>query len=354
MGFGQVPSVAAIAFPSARAAARRVAGVAAAARIVRELSEAGFSGVWIRVADGGAIDAAALDDVARLAGSMVVGIGEPPAHEPVAVMPGGRLIPSEAIAAFLAGDRIGGGTAIDLTRRDATAEILRRTGKVTDGPVSRWINRPVSRALSAVLLRIPGLLPIHATAGNAVLAALMFGALVLGGSWGLIVGGLLFHAASVFDGVDGEVARATFRSSAAGATFDRTVDMATTFLFIIGLAVNLVSSGQDLALALAAWSVALVAIGLMLVRRRAGSSNLDQLKHHYRDRCSGPLVRKIMAFLTIISSRDFFALANAAMIVVGFPMGPLYGFAASASVWIVFVAAWVAAPEDSRLPAENA
>jgi hypothetical protein len=61
-----------------------------------------------------------------------------------------------------------------------------------------------------------------------------------------------------------------------------------------------------------------------------------------------------MAFLTIVSSRDFFALANAAMIVVGFPMGPLYGFAVSASVWILFVAGLVLAPQGPPLPAENA
>src|SRR5436190_22906711 len=106
MGGGQFPSVAAIAFPSARAAGRRIAGVAAAARIVRELSEAGFTGVWLRVADGEAIDPAALADVARLAGAMTVGIGDPPAQERVAALPGDCLIPSAAIAAFLTGERI--------------------------------------------------------------------------------------------------------------------------------------------------------------------------------------------------------------------------------------------------------
>jgi CDP-L-myo-inositol myo-inositolphosphotransferase len=350
---GESPLAAEVVFPSADAAGRRVAGVAAAARIVRELSEAGFTCAWLRVPGGQAIDARALADVRRLAGPMTVRWGPPPANEPVAVMPGELLIPAGSIAGFLTGNRKNVDW-VDLSRRDATAEILRRTGKASDGPVSRWVNRPVSRLLSAILLRIPGFSPNHATAGTVALALIMFGALVSGGHWGLLAGGLLFHAASVFDGVDGEVARATFRSSPAGAAFDSAVDTATTFLFIIGLATNLVWSGEAYAFALAVWSVGLVAIGLVLVSWRVGSSNLDRLKQHYRDRFTGVFMPRLMAFLTIISSRDFFALANAGMIVAGFPMGPLYGFAVSASVWILFVIAWVVAPRSVALAAENA
>ena len=319
----QVPSGVAIEFPSARAASRRVAGVAAAARIIRELSEAGVSSVWVSVIGNQPVNAAAMRDIARLAGGTIVSIGAPPADERVVTIPGERLIPAEALPAFLAGVARHWPSAIDLTRGDASAEILRRTRKATDGPVSRWINRPISQALSAILLTIPGVRPNHATAGTAVLALMMFAALVLGGYPGLIAGGLLFQAASIFDGVDGEVARATFRSSSAGAVLDSTVDTATTFLFIIGLTANLASSGQELALALGAWSIILIAIGLALVRWRRGSSDLDRLKLYYRERFSGSRMRKVMAFLTVISSRDFFALAKPAMIAIGIPNGPL-------------------------------
>jgi CDP-L-myo-inositol myo-inositolphosphotransferase len=349
----QVPSGVVIEFPSARDAGRLVAGVAAAARIIRELSEAGVSSAWLRSVDGQPIDAAAMRDVERLAGPTVVRIGEPPADESVATISGKHLIPAEALSAFFANPGHFVLSAIDLTDRDAAAEILRRTGKATDGPVSRWINRPLSRALSAILVTIPGFRPVHATVGTAALALMMFAALVLGGEWGLIVGALLFQAASIFDGVDGEVARATFRSSSAGAALDSAVDTATTFLFIVGLATNLASSGQEVALALAAWSVVLIAAGLALIRWCGGSLNLDQLKLYYRDRFPGSHMRKVMAFLTVISSRDFFALANAAMIVLGFPMGPLYGFAASTSVWILFVVGSVLAPQSPPLSAER-
>jgi 1L-myo-inositol 1-phosphate cytidylyltransferase / CDP-L-myo-inositol myo-inositolphosphotransferase len=191
---GQFPTVAAITFASAREAGRRVAGVSVAGRIVRELAEAGFVATWIDIDDEARLDTKAMDDVRRLAGPMTVHFAEPPGDAGVAHVPPDRLIPAGAIAAFFEGRDTG--ASIDLARADATAEILRRTGKATDGPVSRWINRPVSRVLSAMLLRIPGFRPAHATAGTVALALTMFWALVFGGYWGLLAGAVLFQAAS--------------------------------------------------------------------------------------------------------------------------------------------------------------
>src|SRR5688572_5324438 len=109
----QIPSVAAIAFPSAREAGRRIAGVATAGRIVREVSEAGFASAWLSVPAGEAIDAAVMDDVRRLAGSMAIHIGDPPMDEPVAPIPADLLIPSDELPAFLTDDRIEPASAID-------------------------------------------------------------------------------------------------------------------------------------------------------------------------------------------------------------------------------------------------
>jgi CDP-L-myo-inositol myo-inositolphosphotransferase len=358
MDGGQFPSQATVAFHSARQAGRRIAGVAAAARIVRELSKAGFAGAWLRVPASEALDAATMGDIGRLAGTMRVQIGEPPAGTPVVAMPGDRLIPAEAIPEFLASDLKVLPSAIDLINPGAGVEILRRTGKATDGPVSRWLNRPVSRALSAILLAIPGVRPLHATLGTAALAVLMVAALVVGGDWGLAAGGLLFQAASIFDGVDGEVARATFRSSPAGAALDTAVDMATTVLFIVGLAINLGSRGYDDAFMPAAWGMGLFLLGLALLGWRAaltgGSANLDGLKQYYRNRFASPAGSRWMAFATVVSSRDFFALLFAVLLVAGLPMAPLLIFAAAATVWFPFVVGLVLSPRMTAPEPEKA
>mgnify|MGYP003575214086 FL=1 len=224
---------------------------------------------------------------------------------------------------------------------ESAAQVLRATGKASDGPVSRWLNRPLSRRISALLLLVPGIRPTHATVGTAVLALAMFAALVGAGAPGLIAGALLYQAASIFDGVDGEIARATFRSSRSGAVLDSAVDVATNFGFIAGLTLNLAQRGEEMATALSAWGFVLFAAGLALIAWRAarahGPFSLDLVKHQYRRRFPGAAAGALIRFLTIVSSRDFFALLFALLVVAGLPLAVLWLFAAAATTWILFV-----------------
>jgi hypothetical protein len=77
---------------------------------------------------------------------------------------------------------------------------LRRSlGKDADGPVSRWLNRPLSTRLSMVLA------PLRPAPDLVSLVAFTFGlagAALLAAGQGP-AGGLLVHASSVADGVDG-------------------------------------------------------------------------------------------------------------------------------------------------------
>jgi 1L-myo-inositol 1-phosphate cytidylyltransferase / CDP-L-myo-inositol myo-inositolphosphotransferase len=273
---------------------------------------------------------------------MEVRIGTPPPAAPVCQFPANRLIPAQEIPSFLAGCEPVPGAELRFDAADASAQFVRRAGKGGDGLVSRWINRPISQRLTRMLLHIPGLRPVHATVGTGLLALLMIVELAFGGPVGLVAGGVLFQAASIFDGVDGEIARATFRTSPAGAILDTTVDVATNLLFIVGLATNLGSRGYDHAYLLGGVSMSLLALGLGLIGwRSAGGAehfNLDGVKRHYSERFSGSAGSQLIRFLTIVSSRDFFALLFMVLILAGLPMAVLYIFAAATSVWIVFVA----------------
>lgn len=300
-----------VAFASADTASRRVAGVAAAARIARSLFESGTERVILAV-PGAALTPAARADLDRLAA-------------------GAELADADRLDPALAGLATAAPSL-------SAAAILRATGKAGDGPVSRWLNRPISRAISALLLTLPGVRPLHATIGTALIASAMFACLVGGGAAGLIAGGLLFHAASVFDGVDGEIARATFRSSQAGATLDGVVDVATNFGFILGVTLNLVAQSEPQALAAGGLGLALFAIGLLALAGGSALSgasfNLDLLKQELRRGWLGPW---LVSFVTTVTSRDFFALLFALLILAGVPMAILYIFAGAATVWIPFV-----------------
>lgn len=338
-------------FDSLAAAARPVAGVPAAARMARELRLAGIEQAWLVVPTGTELEAGLRAELARLADGLeiVVCNAAPEAARDAVEVSCDRWLPSGGLAI----DAAASGPGLSLTSRGADLALLRATGKRSDGPVSRWLNRPVSRRLSAVLLKVPGIRPGHATAANIAVAAAMTAFLLVGGATGVVVAGLLFHVASVLDGVDGEIARATFRASRSGAALDSAVDAATTLLLLVGLAANLHWRGHDLALPLAGWGIALYGFGLFVLAwrgsRARGAFTLDHVKTDFGGR-RGRLVPALIRFLTMVSSRDFFALLFAALMVTGAEIGVLVIFAAAATVWIPFVLGGTAM---ARVPARR-
>jgi len=123
-------------------------------------------------------------------------------------------------------------------RRAERLIVDRAARKPTDGVVSRHLNRPVSRRVSLRLVR-RGVSPTAATLGTFGLA--LVGALLvaLGARWAvaLTAGGFFVQLASIVDGCDGEVARATLRSSRFGALLDTLLDRTTDVALVVALAV---------------------------------------------------------------------------------------------------------------------
>ena len=115
--------------------------------------------------------------------------------------------------------------------RAARMALRRSLGKDTDGPVSRWLNRPLSTRLSMALAPLrpaPDLVSLVAfTLGLA-------GATLLAAGRG-VAGALLVHAASVADGVDGEVARLQLRGGPRGALLDGVLDRVADAAILAGL-----------------------------------------------------------------------------------------------------------------------
>jgi 1L-myo-inositol 1-phosphate cytidylyltransferase / CDP-L-myo-inositol myo-inositolphosphotransferase len=120
------------------------------------------------------------------------------------------------------------------TPEDARAvrvALRRSLGKDADGPVSRWLNRPLSTRLSMALAPLrpaPDLVSLVAFALG------LAGGVLLGAGRGL-AGALLVHAASVADGVDGEVARLQLRGGPRGALLDGVLDRVADAAILAGL-----------------------------------------------------------------------------------------------------------------------
>ena len=121
---------------------------------------------------------------------------------------------------------------------DIEKRFLRGSGKSQDGFVSRYLNRPISRGVTRLLLRFP-------TTPNAwtlfILPLPIIASLILlhGTYWSFLWGLVLFQVFSVLDGCDGEIARAKFLESESGRRLDYLCDIFGNILLAISLGFGL-------------------------------------------------------------------------------------------------------------------
>lgn len=358
-------------FGARRDPAARLAGLPLAARAAAEAIAAGASEIWLAV-EKGEVPESLRSEMERICAGARFRLvaarhvrdelelaGYPPT---VRLFCDRYLLLADRLARFAGGDsarlqcgreivaeRDGSGAesaseadVLDLERPAAAArKILAATTKPSDGIVSRWLNRPISQRLSAILLQIDGIRPWHLTIVTATMGLVMFVSFLQPGPGGLILGGILFHVASVVDGIDGEIARATSRSSEGGAMLDSAVDMVTNLLFYLGVTVSLARLYGPEHLLVGGWCLALAIIGLLLIRMLANSAgdrgSFDIVKVHYRTRYPDGIPAKITNFLVAITSRDFFAFGNALIILSGWGMLVTWLLAIFATIWVAYI-----------------
>ena len=106
--------------------------------------------------------------------------------------------------------------------------------KSNDGPVSRYLNRPISVMFSRRLTKFD-ITPNQISLFSFLCSVLAAGLFALGGYFTLLLGGVLAQFASIIDGCDGEVARLKFQSSDYGGWFDAVLDRYADALLLFGL-----------------------------------------------------------------------------------------------------------------------
>jgi phosphatidylglycerophosphate synthase len=115
---------------------------------------------------------------------------------------------------------------------------LRSARKSDDGIVSRFLNRPISQAVTRVVLRTP-ISPNAWTFGIMIIPIVGSCFLLQGTHWSFVIGMILFQVHSALDGCDGEIARAKYLESEDGRRLDASCDLAATFLLLLSLGVGL-------------------------------------------------------------------------------------------------------------------
>jgi len=195
--------------------------------------------------------------------------------------------------------------------RAEQALLQRLRGKNNDGPVARWLNRPLSMRISRQLARWP-ITPNQISLASFGLSLLASGLFMLGGYPALLAGGILAQLASIIDGCDGEIARLKYQGSDFGGWFDAVLDRYADALLLFGLTWHLLQQAYSPTV-LATGFAAIIGSFMLsytadkydgLMRRQAVASNLRL----------GRDVRVLLIFLGAASNQVFFTLALIAVL----------------------------------------
>ena len=127
----------------------------------------------------------------------------------------------------------------DLKRAEQTL-LDRLRDKPNDGPISRYVNRPVSMLFSRYLVKLD-VTPNQISLFSFLVSLVAAGLFALGGYLALILGGVLAQLASIIDGCDGEVARLKYQSSDFGGWFDAVLDRYADAFLLFGLTWHLLA-----------------------------------------------------------------------------------------------------------------
>lgn len=220
------------------------------------------------------------------------------------------------------------------TDHDTVMALLQATLKSTEGPVGRWINRPISFRLSALALKM-GVGPDPITWFTLLLAMIMAVVLGQGGAEWLALGGLLFQVVSVADCIDGDIARVSWAMSRRGALLDTACDMVANLGFVIGLMTGVVRTYGLQYGWIALACVVLLVCGILamgiLVRMGPKRGSFDVLRAALTRRLDGrPVLQTVTLAIERLFKRDVyvlvaccFCLAGLAWVLPGMLLGGL-------------------------------
>jgi hypothetical protein len=126
------------------------------------------------------------------------------------------------------------------------------------------------------------------------------------------------------------------RTSDQGAMLDSLIDAATNLAFVAGVSYNLLLAGDARAAGAGGAGLTMLLIGLVLIGRRTKASgepvNFEIIKVHLRRSRLSPALTECLIMLTM---RDFFAAAAAALILIGLTHWALFAFAIVTAGWLI-------------------
>ncbi len=147
----------------------------------------------------------------------------------------------------------------------------RREEKLVEGPISRHLNRKISRPIARSIKEVSWFTPNRVSVFALLIACLAaafysFGNLLVPGEYrildaiiiipSMVIGGILVELSSIIDGVDGDLARERGISSSSGGVFDAVLDRYADIIILAGITYPLLFAEYNIGL-FSAFSVGL-------------------------------------------------------------------------------------------------
>lgn len=228
-------------------------------------------------------------------------------------------------------------------RAEAERRLLASTRKPTDGPVSRWLNRPVSLAVSRVLARFD-VRPNTVTTVVFTLGIIAAALIAQATPGALVAGAILTQLASVLDGCDGELSRVNMRGSTFGAWYDTITDNIRYMLMVVaaGFALHRTTGSESYLIAAAVFvaaAVFLVATMVQYLRRhKERGTHLVIVARVEATQAANPSpLARVLFRLRFLAKQDVLALLAAIAFALQLPIVVLAGglLAVAAMIYLV-------------------
>ena len=116
--------------------------------------------------------------------------------------------------------------------------------KPNDGPISKYLNRPISVKISRQLVKFK-ISPNQISIISFLLSLLAAGLFIPANYLYLLAGGIIAQFASIIDGCDGEVARLKFQTSKYGGWFDAVLDRYADAFMLFGLTLHTFNNSAE-------------------------------------------------------------------------------------------------------------
>ncbi len=139
--------------------------------------------------------------------------------------------------------------------REAERILCRNLIKRTDGPISKYINRPISIRISRVLAKT-SIKPSTISIISFILCVVSFYLFFIGNYLNIALAGVVGQISSIIDGCDGEIARLKFMATDYGAWLDAVLDRYGDAFVIAGIIYASWISSEDIKV----WLFGLVAL----------------------------------------------------------------------------------------------